>query len=121
VNELTNSIPKDGRSLSDLLESSEFDPEQWRVRRTGGAIVLERIGEPAGIPPGYYTKETLPPLSDGARAILASVDAAVAKMAARKGAESGASRHRGPVTLDDDGAPGLTLSDDGLPGIDPGD
>jgi len=27
------------------------------------------------IPPGYYTPETLPPLSEGARRILASVDA----------------------------------------------
>ena len=28
-----------------------------------------------GIPPGYYTPETLPPLSEGAKAILASIDA----------------------------------------------
>lgn len=112
MNELTNSIPKDGRSLSDLLESSEFDPAQWRVRRTAGTIVLERIGEPAGIPPGSYTPETLPPLSDGARAILASVAAAVA-------AREAAPLHRREPLVVEDPAPSFTIDDDALPGFDP--
>ena len=119
MNDLTHAIPKEGRTLSDLLESGEFDPEQWRVRRTGGAIVLERIGEFAGIPPGSYTKETLPALSEGAQAILASVDAAVAKMEAGAGAKA-ALPQGGAITLDDDGAPGFRLSDEALPGLDPG-
>jgi hypothetical protein len=113
VNDLTSSIPKDGRSLAELLQSSEFDPEQWQVRRTGATIVLERIGEPAGIPPGFYTKATLPPLSEGARAILASVDAAVARLDAAK------VRGGGDALEIEDAEVALELTDEPLPGIDP--
>ena len=113
MNELTNAIPKDGRKLSDLLASSEFDPEQWRVRRTGAGIVLERIGEPAGIPPGSYTKGTLPPLSEKARAILASVDTAVARLDAAKGEVDGEGIEF------EDAEVAIKPTDEPLPGIDP--
>jgi hypothetical protein len=117
VNELTNRIPKDGSSLSELLASDEFDPRQWRVREIAGRLVLERIGEAAGIPPGFYTPETLPPLSEKARKILASVDA-VAPFVAVGVSEKAADSAQG-ITLEDDGLPGIDLSDEGLPGIDP--
>ena len=71
------------------------------------------------IAPGSYTLETLPPLSDGARAILASVDAAVSSSApGRKGAAPRLGDPPG-ITLEDEGAPGISLSDEGLPGFDP--
>ena len=111
MNELTNSIPKDGRSLSELLESSEFDPEQWRVRQIAGTIVLEPIAGQTRIPPGYYIPETLPPLSEKARKILESVDAAVARFGAAKAAV-------GPVTLDDEPYAPIALTDEPLPGLD---
>jgi hypothetical protein len=117
VNDLANSIRKDGRSLAELLESSELDPEQWRVREVGRTIVLEPIGEPAGIPPGSYTPETLPPLSEGAKAILASIDAVAPLVDVR--AESKGARAAPGITLEDEGLEGVRLSDEGLPGIDP--
>jgi hypothetical protein len=117
VNDLANSARKEGRSLSELLESSELDPEQWRVRQVGRTIVLEPIGEPTGIPPGYYTPETLPPLSETAKAILASIDA-VAPLVDVRSATKG--RREAPgITLEDEGVEGVRLSDEGLPGIDP--
>ncbi|HEX8642374.1 MAG TPA: hypothetical protein VF702_00500 [Allosphingosinicella sp.] len=113
MNDLTNSVPKDGRSLSELLETSEFNPSEWRVRRTDGALVLERIGGAGGIAPGYYTPETLPPLSEKARKILASVDAAVAKSGAAKSA-AGA----GGLEIED-AAVAIAPTDEPLFGIDP--
>lgn len=117
MNDLANSIGQGGRSLSELLESSELDPEQWRVRQVGRTIVLEPIGEPAAIPPGSYTPETLPPLSEGAKAILASIDA-VAPLVDVRGETKG-SREAPGITLEDEGMEGIRLSDEGLPGIDP--
>jgi hypothetical protein len=69
------------------------------------------------IPPGYYTSETLPPLSEGARKILASVDAVaplvdVPADPRSKGVSCG-------ITLADDGMEGIRLSDEGQPGMDP--
>lgn len=63
------------------------------------------------IPPGYYTPETLPPLSEGARKILASVTAGVARLRAERGGE-------GPVRIEIEAvAEGIRLSDEGLPGF----
>lgn len=116
MNDLAN-VTRNGRSLSELIESSELDPEQWRVRQVGRTIVLEPIGEPAGIPPGYYTPETLPPLSEGARAILASIDAVAPLVDVRT--ERKGARGAPGITLEDEGIEGVRLSDEGLPGIDP--
>jgi hypothetical protein len=117
VNELTNAIPKDGRSLSELLESSEFDPEQWRVRQIAGTIVLEPIAGQTRIPPGSYTKETLPPLSEGAKKILASIDAVAPLVDVRTEAKSAVDAPG--IDLEDEGLEGIDLEDEGLPGIDP--
>lgn len=117
MNDLANSVPTDGRSLSELLESSALDPGQWRVRQVGGAIVLEPIGEAGAVPPGSYTLETLPPLSEGAKAILASIDKVAPLVDVRSTTKSG-----GPppgVALEDEGLEGLRLSDEGLRGFDP--
>ena len=63
------------------------------------------------IPPGYYTPETLPPLSEGARRILASVEAGVARLRAERGAEK-------PVRIEIEPATGgIRLSDEGQPGV----
>lgn len=63
------------------------------------------------IPPGYYTPETLPPLSEGARRILASVEAGVARLRAERGAE-------GPVRIEiEAAAEGIRLSNEGQPGV----
>lgn len=63
------------------------------------------------IPPGYYTPETLPPLSEGARRILASVEAGVARVRAERGTEGPVRIEIGPATG------GIRLSDEGLPGV----
>ena len=70
------------------------------------------------IHPGYYTPETLPPLSEGAKAILASINA-VAPLVDFRNATRSAARSPG-ITLKDEGLRGISLSDEGLPGIDPG-
>lgn len=79
---------------------------------------LDRAG---GITPGYYTPETLPPLSKEAQKILASVAAGVARLRSKARADSvrGATGAPG-ITLKDEGQPGVALFDDGQPGIDPG-
>lgn len=67
------------------------------------------------IPPGYYTRETLPPLSPGAAAIIASVDAA--------GPPSGEKAVDGPaeggLRLGDTPFAPLSVSDPPLSGFDP--
>jgi uncharacterized protein (DUF433 family) len=69
------------------------------------------------IPPGSYTLETLPPLSDGARAIIASIDAVAPFVDLSEGAKS---RGEAPgIDLEDEGLEGLDVADEGLPGIDP--
>ena len=63
------------------------------------------------IAPGYYTPETLPPLSEGARKILAWVDAGVARLRTE-------GRAGGPVRIEMEPAEeGIRLSDEGLPGF----
>jgi hypothetical protein len=79
------------------------------------AAALDRPGAP--IPPGYYTPETLPPLGEGAKAILASIDAVAPLVDVRGDPKSGTVPG---ITLEDEGMEGIRLSDDGLPGIDPG-
>ena len=72
------------------------------------------------IPAGSYRLETLPPISDGARSILVSVESAVSTSAPLR--KEAARRPDAPpgIALEDEGAPGISLSDEGLPGIDPG-
>jgi uncharacterized protein (DUF433 family) len=74
----------------------------------------------ARIAPGSYTLETLPPLSDGARAILASADAAVSASAPPRKAAVRRSESPLGIRLEDEGVPGIPLSDEGLPALDPG-
>jgi hypothetical protein len=71
----------------------------------------------SSIPPGSYTPETLPPISDGARKILASLDS-VAPFVAEHGAGKDVAGDPA-IELEDDGV-GIDLADEGLPGIDPG-
>ncbi|MGA9581768.1 MAG: DUF433 domain-containing protein [Allosphingosinicella sp.] len=78
------------------------------------------LDRPKAIPPGYYTPETLPPLSEEARKILASVADGVARLRSNGRADSTRGANGAPgIMLEDDGEPGVALSDDGLPGIDP--
>lgn len=92
------------------------------------ATLARSAGNPASgadaaamrIPPGTYRLETLPPLSAGARAILASVDAVVSSSAPLRKAAAGHSDRPPGITLEDEGDPGISLSDEGLPGFDPG-
>ena len=113
-------IIRDGREHDvPLPDGIDFDLERMQARVVGHTIVLEPMPEGGGVAPGSYSSETLPPLSDKARAILASVDAAVAKIEAGDGAKAAGLRGAG-VTLDDDGVPGFELSDEALPGLDPG-
>jgi uncharacterized protein (DUF433 family) len=69
------------------------------------------------LPPGYYTLETLPPLSEGAKAILASIDAVAPLVDVRATPERGGAAPG--ITLEDEGLEGIRLSDEGLPGLDP--
>ncbi len=79
------------------------------------AFAAELTSE-APVPPGYYTPGSLPPLSEGAKAILASIDAVAPLVDVR--AETMAAQSRG-ITLEDEGMVGIRLTDDGLPGLDP--
>lgn len=67
------------------------------------------------VPPGSYTLETLPPLSAGAAAILAAVDA-VAPAASAAASASVKSRRR-PARLEDEPQGAIALSDKPLPGL----
>ena len=55
---------------------------------------------------------TLPPLGEGARAILASVDAAVSGSAARSKAVTRWEGAPPEIMLEDAGGPGISLSDE---------
>jgi hypothetical protein len=113
-------VTADGRTVVvDLSEALDASLE-LRVVREGRRIVLEPVAageDDRRIPPGSYTLETLPPLSEGARAIIASVDSVapfvdVPEEAKSLGEEPG-------FTLEDEGLDSLDLSDRGLPGLDP--
>lgn len=106
-------IIRDGREHDVPLSGDiDFELDGMQARVVGRTIVVEPMPEAGGIAPGSYTSETLPPLSDGAKAILASVDAAVE---ARKAAPL----HRRERLVVEDPAPSFTLDDDALPGFDP--
>ncbi len=117
-------IIRDGREHDVPLRGRvDFDLDGLQARVVGRTLVLEPIAESGGIAPGTYTKETLPPLSEKARKILESVDAAAARFAAA--GEAPARSAAGPagaigIALEDEGEPGISLSDEGLSGIDPG-
>jgi hypothetical protein len=120
VNDLAK-VTADGRTvvvdLSEALDPSQLD---LRVVRDGLRIVLEPVAsgdEALRIPPGSYTPETLPPLSEGAKAIIASIDAVAPFVDVPEEARS---LDGDPgFTLDDEGLDSLDLSDQGLPGLDP--
>jgi hypothetical protein len=121
VNEIAKVNPKRGRvpgrkaAPADMAWVDRLEP----LDPDATAAALERPGWP--IPPGYYTPDTLPPLSEEARKILASVAVGVAGLGAKRAAErAGAAAGRPGITLEDEGQPGIALSDEGLPGFDPG-
>lgn len=109
--------------LTVVVELAEaLDPSQLELRvvREGRRIVLEPVAggdDDHRIPPGSYTRETLPPLSEGARAIIASVDSVAPFVDVPEGAKSVA--EEAGFTLEDEGVDSLDLSDEGLPGLDP--
>lgn len=120
MNGLARISRRSGRQLVELPDGIEVSGDTMQVRVVGRTIVLEPMPEAGVIAPGSYTLETLPPLGDGARKILASVDAAVARAG---DVEAGTKKMHAAsgITLDDEGLTGLGLSDEGLPGLDPGD
>jgi hypothetical protein len=103
--------------LAEALDPSQLD---LRVVRDGRRIVLEPVarGDDADrIPPGTYTLETLPPLSEGAKAIIASIDSVAPFVDVP--AEAKSLEEEPSFTLEDEGLDRLDLSDQGLPGLDP--
>lgn len=113
----------DGRTvvvdLSEAVDASQLD---LRVVREGRRIVLERVAggdDDRRIPPGSYTLETLPPLSEGAKAIIASVDSVAPFVDVP--AEAKSLEEESGFTLEDEGMDGLDLSDHGLRGLGPDD
>jgi uncharacterized protein (DUF433 family) len=92
------------------------------------ATLAKAVGRPASgrdvaatrIPPGSHTLETLPPLSEGAKAILAAVDGAFSSSVARSEAVARSTGGRPGIRLEDEGASGISLSDEGMAGFDPG-
>ena len=114
-----NAVREDGRNLVELPDGIDLDLGPLRVRQLGRGIVLEPLDAPHGTPPGTYTFETLPPLSEGARAIIASIDAVAPLVDVPEGA--GSHEEAPGITLEDEGLEGVDLSDEGLPGLDPDD
>jgi hypothetical protein len=120
VNDLAKITPNRRGVVVSLSEALDGDGDNLRVRREGRSIVLEPVdgaGEDRRIPPGTYTLETLPPLSDGAKAIIASIDAVAPFVDVPEGAKS--VEEAPGLTLEDEGLEGIDLSDEGLPGLDP--
>ena len=116
MNEHATVTRRGGRQLVELPDGIDLAADRVQVRIVGDTIVLGPIGEWA-VAPGSYTPDTLPPLSEGAKAILASSDA-VAPLVDMRSARNG--RREAPgITLEDEGITGVRLSDEGLPGIDP--
>ena len=107
-------IIRDGREHEFPLPGGiDFALEGMQARIVGHTIVLEAMPDADAIAPGSYTKDTLPPLSEKARAILASVDAAVARLDAAK-----AEGDLNGIEIEDAGVM-IELTDEPLPGIDP--
>ncbi|MGF1549856.1 MAG: hypothetical protein ACFBQW_04905 [Sphingomonadaceae bacterium] len=99
------------RQAVEMPEGFRTDAAELRVRWEGRRILLEPIDDET-VPPGFYTLETLPPPSSGARAILATVDA-VAPLKRAKGLK-GAAPEAG-LAIDDAGGPTLAFDDEGMP------
>ena len=116
MNDLAKAMRKGRRSIVELPEDMVLPAGPLRVHKVGRTIVLEPFDRPEPIAPGYYTQETLPPISDGAKAILASLDA-IAPLVDVRGGEKLADGASG-IELDDEGL-GMDVSDEGLPGLDP--
>ncbi|HEX8639777.1 MAG TPA: hypothetical protein VF704_01335 [Allosphingosinicella sp.] len=117
MNELAKAIRKDGRSLVELPEGMELEAGLLKVVRIGRTITLEPVDASPPVSPGFYTPETLPALSAGAKAIVAAIDAKapfVDLPASIKSADGG-----GGMDLEDPGLEGIDVSDDGFPGLDP--
>jgi hypothetical protein len=115
LNNSANVIRKQAKTLVELPDSVEIEPGPVSVRQVGRTIMLE----PADfrpIPPGYYTPETLPPLSEGAKAILASVDAVAPLVDVRTETKEAHATAR--IAIEDPGV-AIELSDEPLPGFDP--
>jgi uncharacterized protein (DUF433 family) len=70
----------------------------------------------SGLAPGHYTPETLPPLSEGAKAILASIDAVAPLVDVRT--ETKGTQASPGIEIEDPGI-AIELSDEPLPGFDP--
>lgn len=113
MNERAQPIRQDGRNMVLLPDGIELGSKPLQVRVVGRTILLEPVPEDGGLAPGFYTKATLPPLSEGARAILASVDAAVSRLETAK-AVGGESRFE-----TEDAAVAIVPSDEPSIGIDP--
>jgi len=105
------------RLVVTLPAGFELEGRAGVYRTNGREIVLEPDGGAQAIPPGTYTPDTLPPLSEGARAILASIDAVAPFVDVPAAAKAG-DEARG-IALEDEGLEGIDLSDEGLPGLDP--
>ena len=122
MNDLAKVTREGGVQLIALPEGYDVSGDALRVRRVGRTLVLEPIERGADsterVPPGSYTPATLPPLSEGARKILASLDA-VAPLADVRGGQKSA-QLAGGIGIEDEGI-GVDVSDEGLPGLDPGD
>lgn len=89
--------------------------EDIRASLAYAASIID-TGQAMRIPPGSYTLETLPPLSEGARAILASIDSVAPLVDVRSDMES--VRHAPRIEIEDPGV-AIELSDEPLPGFDP--
>ena len=117
MNDLAKITPDRRGVVVSLSEALDGDGDNLRVRREGRSIVLEPVEAPQGVPPGTYTLDTLPPLSDGAKAIIASIDSVAPFVDVPE--EAKLSEEPAGFTLEDEGLEGFDLSDEGLPAHDP--
>lgn len=125
MNELAKVHRSGGRQIVTLPLGFEIGGSEVQVHFEGRRLVLEPLedgSEPRLLAPGSYTADTLPPLSEGARKILASVDAAVARDAKSRGGGAGLlaeSLARGGGLDIEDAAVAIAPDDAPLVGIDP--
>jgi hypothetical protein len=119
VNDQVKIIGNGREHVLDLPEGIDLEGMQARI--VGHTILVEPIGaSPQRIPPGSYTRETLPPLSEGARKILASIDAVAPLVDVRSPPKAaGELDEEGLIEIEDDGIEAVVPTDEPLPGIDP--
>ncbi|HEY0111604.1 MAG TPA: hypothetical protein VGB59_00475 [Allosphingosinicella sp.] len=117
MNDLATVTRKGLQQFIALPEGVEVEGRELRVHWQGRNLVLEPVAAEERIAPGTYTPGTLPPLSEGARKILATVDAGAPLVDVRSTDKSAAGPARGFV-IEADGI-GIDLSDEGLRGFDP--